>query len=160
MHFGYACKPKKSIREWWSIPKRDAGAVSQAVWVIYESAPFAVTCLNLIFIWDSVKHDIFPTNRRLLKRGRPFLRPPHLRLKSYISHLCKIDRNPKIYLQKILALHELGSHMECNNTLHGSEWCPHWVLGPKKSKFGPMGPKKIAEKFLNAKLIRYHKAIL
>ena len=29
--------------------------------------------------------------------------------------------------------------MESNHTLHGSELVPHWVLGPKKSKFGPMG---------------------
>ena len=53
----------------------------------------------------------------------------------------------KIYLQKIHGLHELGSRMECNDTLHGSELGPHWVLGPKKSKFGPMGPKFLAQKF-------------
>ena len=50
--------------------------------------------------------------------------------------------------------------MECNDTLHGSELGPHGVLGPKKSKFGPMGPKKIAQEFLYAKLVRYHEAIL
>ena len=50
--------------------------------------------------------------------------------------------------------------MESNHTLHGSELGPHWVLGPKNSKFGPMGPKKFAQKFLYAKLIRYHEAIL
>ena len=66
----------------------------------------------------------------------------------------------KIYLQKIHALHELGSHMECNDTLHGSELGPHWVLGPKNSKFGPMGPKNFAQKFLYTKLVRYHVAIL
>ena len=66
----------------------------------------------------------------------------------------------KNYLQKIHGLHELGSHMEYNNTLHGSELGSHWVLGPKNSKFGPMGPKKFAQKFLYAKLIRYHEAIL
>ena len=53
----------------------------------------------------------------------------------------------KIYLQKIHGLHELGSRMECNDTLHGSELGPHWVLGPKNSKFGPMGPKFLAQKF-------------
>ena len=52
-----------------------------------------------------------------------------------------------IYLQKIHALHELESHMEWNNTLHGSELGPHWVLGPKNSKFGPMGPKKLLKNF-------------
>ena len=50
--------------------------------------------------------------------------------------------------------------MESNNSLHGSELVPHWVLGPKNSIFGPMGPKKFAQKFLYAKLIRYHEAIL
>ena len=53
----------------------------------------------------------------------------------------------KIYLQKIHDLHELGSRMECNDTLHGSELGLHWVLGPKYSKFGPMGPKIFAQKF-------------
>ena len=72
----------------------------------------------------------------------------------------KLVEIQKKYFPKIHALHELGSHMECNDTLHGSEWGPHWVLGPKKSKFGPMGPKKFAQKFLHAKLIRYHEAIL
>ena len=50
--------------------------------------------------------------------------------------------------------------MESNHTLHGSELGPQWVLGPKNSKYGPMGPKKFARKFLYAKLIRYHEAIL
>ena len=44
--------------------------------------------------------------------------------------------------------------------LRWSELGPHWVLGPKNSKFGPMGPKKFAQKFLYPKLIRYHEAIL
>ena len=50
--------------------------------------------------------------------------------------------------------------MECNDTLHGSELGPHWVLGPKYSKFGPMGPKNFAQKFLYTKLARYHEVIL
>ena len=50
--------------------------------------------------------------------------------------------------------------MESNDTLHGSELVPHWVLGPKNSKFGPMGSKKFAQKFLYTKLVRYHVAIL
>ena len=50
--------------------------------------------------------------------------------------------------------------MESNHTLHGSELGPHWVLGPKNSKFGPMGPKKFAQKFIYAKLVRYHEVIL
>ena len=63
-------------------------------------------------------------------------------------------------LSKIHGLHEIGSHMESNDTLHGSELVPHWVLGPKNSKFGPMGPKNFAQKFLYTKLVRYHEAIL
>ena len=50
--------------------------------------------------------------------------------------------------------------MESNDTLLGSELVPHWVLGPKNSKFGPMGPKKFAQKFLYTKLVRYHEVIL
>ena len=50
--------------------------------------------------------------------------------------------------------------MESNHTLHGSELGPHWVLGPKNSKFGPMGPKNFAQKFLYTMLVRYHEAIL
>ena len=50
--------------------------------------------------------------------------------------------------------------MESNDTLHGSELVPHWVLRPKNSKFGPMGPKIFAQKFLYTKLVRYHDAIL
>ena len=60
----------------------------------------------------------------------------------------KLIEIQKKYLQKIHGLHELGSHMECmecNDTLHGSELGPHWVLGPKNSKFGPMGPKFLAQ---------------
>ena len=53
----------------------------------------------------------------------------------------KLIEIQKKYLQKIHGLHELGSHMECKDTLRGSELGPH-------SKFGPMGPKKNAQKFL------------
>ena len=35
-----------------------------------------------------------------------------------------------IEIQKIHGLHELGSQMVCNDTLHGSELGPHFVLGP------------------------------
>ena len=76
-------------------------------------------------------------------------------------HTCaKMIEIQKIYLQKIHGLHELGSRMECNDTLHGSELGPHWVLGPKNSKFGPMGPKFLAQKFLYTKLFKYHGPIL
>ena len=34
-------------------------------------------------------------------------------------------------LSKIHGLCDLGSHMESNDTLHGSELVPHSVLGPK-----------------------------
>ena len=71
----------------------------------------------------------------------------------------KLIEIQKKYLQKIHGLHELG-HMECYDTLRGSELGPHWVLGPKNSKFGSMGPKKFAQKFLYTKLVRYHEAIL
>jgi len=50
--------------------------------------------------------------------------------------------------------------MECKDTLRGSELGPHWVLGPKNSKFGPMGPKNFARKFFYTKLVRYHVAFL
>ena len=50
--------------------------------------------------------------------------------------------------------------MECNDTLHGSGLGPHWVLGPNYSKFGPMGPKKIFQKIVLMKLVRYHMFIV
>ena len=50
--------------------------------------------------------------------------------------------------------------MKSNHTLHGSELVPHRELGPRNLKFGPMGPKIFAEKFLYIKLVRYHDAIL
>ena len=73
------------------------------------------------------------------------------------AKLIEIQQN---CLSKIHILHDLGSHMESNDTLHGSELVPHWVLGPKNWKFGPMGPKIFAQKFLYTKLVRYHDAIL
>ena len=72
----------------------------------------------------------------------------------------KLIKIQKSSLQTKHSLHELGSHMESNHTLHGSELVTHWVLGPKISKFGPVGPKKFAQKFLCAKLVSYHEAIL
>ena len=50
--------------------------------------------------------------------------------------------------------------MESYDTLHGSELVPHWVIGPNNSNFGPMGPKKIPQKFLYTKLVSYHEVIL
>ena len=44
------------------------------------------------------------------------------------AKLIEIQQN---CLSKIHILHDLGSHMESNDTLHGSELVPHWVLGPK-----------------------------
>ena len=73
------------------------------------------------------------------------------------AKLIEIQQN---CLSKIHILHDLGSHMESNDTLHGSELVPHWVLGPKNSKFGPMGPKIFAQKFLYTKLVWYHDATL
>ena len=70
--------------------------------------------------------------------------------KHTYAKLIKIQKN---YLQKIHGLHELGSHMECYDTLRGSELGPHWVLGAKISKFGPMGPKKFAQKISHGKLL-------
>ena len=57
------------------------------------------------------------------------------------------------FLQWRHGLHELRSQMESNDTLYGSELVPHWALGPKKSKFGPMGPKFFAQQFIYTKLI-------
>ena len=64
--------------------------------------------------------------------------------------------------QKCLShgLHDLGSQMESNDTLHGSELVQHWVLVPKSWKFGPVGPKIFAQKFLYTKLVRYHAVTL
>ena len=73
------------------------------------------------------------------------------------AKLIEIQQN---CLSKIHILHDLGSHMESNDTLHGSELVPHWVLGPKNWKFGPMGPKIFTQKFLYTKLVSYHVAIL
>ena len=71
---------------------------------------------------------------------------------SFRNHTsAKLIDIQKTYHQKIHGLHELQSRMECNDTLHGSELGPHWVLGPKYSKFGPMGPKNFAQKFLYTK---------
>ena len=81
-------------------------------------------------------------------------------LKCGFHTSAKLIEIQKSSLQTRHGLHELGSHMESNHTLYGSELGPHWVLGPKNSKFGPMGPKKFAQKFLYAKLVRYHEVIL
>ena len=59
----------------------------------------------------------------------------------------KLTEIQKSSLQTRHGLHELGSHMESNQTLYGSELGPHWVLGPKNSKFGPMGPKNLLKNF-------------
>ena len=80
--------------------------------------------------------------------------------KSRLHTSAKLIEIQKSSLQTRHGLHELGSHMESNHTLHGSELGPHWVLGPKNSKFGPMGPKKFAQKILYTKLVRYHEVIL
>ena len=71
--------------------------------------------------------------------------------KTFLHTFAKLIEIKKTYLQKIHGLHELGSRMECKDTLHGSGLGPHWVLGPNYSKFGPMGPKNFAQKFLYTK---------
>ena len=73
------------------------------------------------------------------------------------AKLIEIQQN---FLQGRHGLQELGCQMESNDTLHGSELVPHWVLGPKKSNLVPWGQKKIAQKFLYTKLVRYHEVIL
>ena len=78
----------------------------------------------------------------------------------YMHTSAKLIEIQQKSLQRRHGLHELGSHMESNHTLLGSELVPHWVLGPKNSKFGPMGPKFFAQKFLYTKLVRYHAVIL
>ena len=80
--------------------------------------------------------------------------------KRAVHTYAKLIEIQKNYLQKIHGLHELGSQMECNDTLRGSELGPHLVLGPKNSKSGPMRTRDFAQKFLYNKLVRYHVAIL
>ena len=69
-------------------------------------------------------------------------------LKCGFHTSAKLIEIQKKFLQGRHGLHELGGQMESNDTLHGSELVPHLVLGPKNSKFGPMGPKNFAQKFL------------
>ena len=49
--------------------------------------------------------------------------------------------------------------MERNDTLRVSELGSHRVLGPKNSKFGPLGPNFFAQKFLYTRLVKYYGAI-
>ena len=51
------------------------------------------------------------------------------------------------FLQGGHGLQKLGGQMESNDTLHGSELDPHWVLGPKNSKFGPTDQKNLLKNF-------------
>ena len=67
--------------------------------------------------------------------------------KGSIHTSAKLIEIQKSSLQTRHGLHELGSHMESNHTLHGSKLGPHWVLGPKNLKFGPMEPKKMLKNF-------------
>ena len=46
--------------------------------------------------------------------------------------------------------------MESNDTLRMSGVTAHQILRPKILKFGPMGPKKIFQKNVLMKLVRYH----
>ena len=55
-----------------------------------------------------------------------------------LQHWSKLNKS--LSLQRRHGPHELGV-MESYHTLHGSELVPHWKLGPKNSKFGPMGQK-------------------
>ena len=86
----------------------------------------------------------------------PLLWTP-LDLRHTSAKLIEIQQN---FLQGRHGLQELGCQMESNDTLHGSELVPHWVLGPKKSNLVPWGQKKFAQKFLYTKLVRYHEVIL
>ena len=50
--------------------------------------------------------------------------------------------------------------MESNDTLRRSGVTAHQILRPKILKFGPMGPKKIFQKIVLMKLVRYHMFIV
>ena len=50
--------------------------------------------------------------------------------------------------------------MEFNDTLCRSGVTAHQILRPKILKFGPMGPKKIFQKIVLMKLVRYHMFIV
>ena len=50
--------------------------------------------------------------------------------------------------------------MESNDTLRRSGVTAHHILRPKILKFGPMGPKKIFQKIVLMKLVRYHMFIV
>ena len=65
------------------------------------------------------------------------------------AKLIKIQKN---YLQKIHGLHELGSHMECNDTLRGFELGLHWGLGPKNSKLVPWEQKNLLNNFFTQRI--------
>ena len=82
-------------------------------------------------------------------------------LTDWDSHTyAKLIEIQKNYLQKIHGPHELGCHMECNDTLRGSELGPHLVLGPNNQNLVPWDQKKFAQKILYTKLVGYHVAIL
>ena len=70
----------------------------------------------------------------------------HIYLLPRFDTYAKLIEIQKIYLQKIHGLHELGSHIEYNDTLHGSELGSHWVLGPKKFKIWAHGTKEFCSK--------------
>ena len=65
------------------------------------------------------------------------------------STACASKKNKTFHRKAFCAALQLLSHpfnLYGNETLHRSELGPHWVLGPKNSKFGPMGPKKFCSK--------------
>ena len=131
---------------------------------------YSKSCLTVLTQWPGagpVVHwepTCVPTYPRLLHalqchmpsmhRSSPGIRStakPHHQNASGIfalSHTyAKLIKIQKIYLQKIHVLHELGSHMECNDTLHGSELGPLWVLGPKNTKLVPWDQINLLKNF-------------
>ena len=55
----------------------------------------------------------------------------------------------QIFANDLLQQH----YMESNDTQHGSELVPHWVLGPNNSNFGPMGTPHQRHFFLDSRLL-------
>ena len=103
--------------------------------------------------WDSVQVKSYPrcfgTPNLILIRWEMTEIWDLVRFTHTSAKLIEIQQN---CLSKIHILHDLGSHMESNDTLHGSELVPHSVLGPKSWKFGPMAPKIFAQ-FFYTKLV-------
>ena len=97
--------------------------------------------------FDKSKKEIMKQPRSRLGIREPFVPSQAKRLRSTVYTSAKLIEIQQKFLQGRHGLHELGGQMESNDTLHGSESVPHWVLGPKNSKFGPMDQKNLLKNF-------------